>query len=910
MVKAYLRYELSNTFGVINSNANLVYDHTGKLLVSAALENINVWKARQGTLMRTLVAPMGEDGAPAAEVTQLAAAPGARQLAAGHADGAVRIWNLDSGECEVTLAGHRGAVTALRYNRAGAMLASGAQDTDVIVWDVVAEAGLFRLRAHTGQVTDLAWVERENVLLTGSKDGHVRAWDLATQHCFQTLAGAHGEVWALDVDPAETRLVVGAADAELHCFHLRPAAPVDAGDASTSGRGGVGVRGDLIEGVGGLRRTATERVAALRFDASGRLLAVQSAGRLLEVFRVRPEAEVRKHMARRRKRKREKGAAPAPNPAPGLAAEVPAAAAAPDAGDAPSASDELAPLQVVRAKAKLRALAFSPLAAAAGRPAQVSLALANNMLETWGVSEAGAERVRGMEAAGHRAGVRAVALAPDDCTLLSLAGNTAKVWNAESGACLRTVEHAGHGLCAMFAPGGRHAVVGTKEGAIDILDVGAATVVETLQAHTSAVWSVVALPDSSGFVSCSADHDVKFWEWQVAVAAEGGAGRQLGARHTRTLKMADDVLCCRVSADGRLLAVALLDSTIQVFFLDTLKFCLSLYGHKLPVLSMDISSDSTLLVSGSADKNIKIWGLDFGDCHKSLFAHQDSVMQVAFVPGTHYVFTAGKDRALKYWDADRWELLLTLAGHHAEVWCVAVSAAGDFAVSGGADRSLRVWRRTEEPFFVEEERERRLESLFEADGEFAAGRRGAAGQPAQDGAPEGEAGAAAAGRRTREALSAADRIADALDLAAHEAARMQEHAGRQGSGAGAPPAPNPLLMGQPPEAAVLKALAGVRANELEQALLLLPYTDALRLLTYLCHWLRAGLQVELCCRVAALLVRLHHAQLTATPAARGPLVALQRLLRARTGGLKDVLGFNLAGVQHLQRLLKDRQHSV
>lgn len=72
----------------------------------------------------------------------------------------------------------------------------------------------------------------------------------------------------------------------------------------------------------------------------------------------------------------------------------------------------------------------------------------------------------------------------------------------------------------------------------------------------------------------------------------------------------------------------------------------------------------------------------------------------------------------------------------------------------------------------------------------------------------------------------------------------QEHAGRDGGGAGPPPAPNPLLMGQTPEAAVLKALAGVRANELEQALLLLPYTDALRLLTYLCHWLRKGLQVR------------------------------------------------------------------
>ena len=61
----------------------------------------------------------------------------------------------------------------------------------------------------------------------------------------------------------------------------------------------------------------------------------------------------------------------------------------------------------------------------------------------------------------------------------------------------------------------------------------------------------------------------------------------------------------------------------QVFFMDSLKFFISLYGHKLPVLCMDISSDGDLLVSGSADKNLKIWGLDFGDCHKSLFAHAD-----------------------------------------------------------------------------------------------------------------------------------------------------------------------------------------------------------------------------------------------------------------------------------------------
>ena len=45
--------------------------------------------------------------------------------------------------------------------------------------------------------------------------------------------------------------------------------------------------------------------------------------------------------------------------------------------------------------------------------------------------------------------------------------------------------------------------------------------------------------------------------------------------------MTDDVLSVRYSPNGKLLAVALLDSTVKVFYQDTLKFFLSLYGHKV-----------------------------------------------------------------------------------------------------------------------------------------------------------------------------------------------------------------------------------------------------------------------------------------------------------------------------------------
>lgn len=58
--------------------------------------------------------------------------------------------------------------------------------------------------------------------------------------------------------------------------------------------------------------------------------------------------------------------------------------------------------------------------------------------------------------------------------------------------------------------------------------------------------------------------DARFWEWEVRSAANAAEPqRHLGAACVRTHEAADDVLCVRVSADGKFVAAALLDSTIQ-----------------------------------------------------------------------------------------------------------------------------------------------------------------------------------------------------------------------------------------------------------------------------------------------------------------------------------------------------------
>jgi U3 small nucleolar RNA-associated protein 12 len=131
-------------------------------------------------------------------------------------------------------------------------------------------------------------------------------------------------------------------------------------------------------------------------------------------------------------------------------------------------------------------------------------------------------------------------------------------------------------------------VVGTKSGDLLLYDLSSSSLLETFSAHTGPLWSLHVRPDGRGLVTGSADKDVKFWDFEVReVATESeveGATKTvkvLTLAHVKTLKMTDDVLAVKYSPDGALLAVSLLDSTVKVFYADTLKFFLSLYGHKV-----------------------------------------------------------------------------------------------------------------------------------------------------------------------------------------------------------------------------------------------------------------------------------------------------------------------------------------
>lgn len=69
-------------------------------------------------------------------------------------------------------------------------------------------------------------------------------------------------------------------------------------------------------------------------------------------------------------------------------------------------------------------------------------------------------------------------------------------------------------------------------------------------------------------------------------------------------------------------------------------------------------------------------------------------------------------------------------------------------------------------------------------------------------------------------------------------------------------------------------------------------------------------QVELCCNVTTMLLKLHQRQLAGTARSREVLLALRRRVRPRLQALKDVMGYNLAGVGVLRRMLEEERQAA
>lgn len=951
LTKNYLRYRHVDTFGLVaasQAGASIKFLHIDntedRYLAVPANENVFIWNLKTKQLHKQLEYGQNADSA---EVTVLDTYHGGHRgtnlLAVGYANGHVKVFEYETGALKVTFTGHRTAISALQFDKDGSRLASGGKDCNIVLWDMVSEKGLFALKGHKNVISKIAFLyndeNQRDVIVSSSVDAvtTLKFWDLQTQHCFCTIPAQSGGIWSFAIIKNGTRLIAGSTGAELKVYSLEFLSEAeqtqlklkytDEGIEEETGLASSELEYGLrVKHLGNVLRNSTSisnRVQDIVLDEQESFMICHSIDKNIELYGIRDDEEALSYAKKQAKKAKRK-----------LAKRK-------DMGDINeeeentseetykvSSLDCLEPQRLVdceinrkyenqKLQDKVKAVAVTKLKSKNKRYYKIATMLSSNKIESYLVDmeskEAGEFFTKStkIENFSHRTDVRAVSISQDNKLVLSASGESAKVWNLYSSLCTTTID-TGYSLCCAFSNAqnmtltfdNRFAFVGTKQGQIQILDIANATVIKTIDVGDSCkpINSIFPLPDKTGIVCGGEDKIVRFYKYVWRTTEEDvGSPQQtiLDLEEDRQLPFEEGITCVKVSANNNLLAVALLDSTVRVHFLDTFKYFLTMYGHKFPVTTMDLSDDNTLIATGSPDKNIKIWGLDFGDCHKSIFAHDDAITCVKFVPRTHYIFSCGRDKSIKQYDCDHFLKIQTLRKHQAEVWCMDVSPNGKYVVTASHDKSLRLYEKTEDILVPseEEETERELEderNTFEKQ------------EPIVVGEVDLETGFAT--KKTIETVKSTDQLIEAIDVFEIEQQKERDYkaqcelADKNGEPMPVEPEKEPLLMTAMTtdyNRFLLEILRRIRSSELEEILLTLPFDYVRKLLIILVIFLERKWDIELMVRCATFLLKVNFGQIAASPLLVPVVYKLNSVIQDRTSRLRDCAGYNMMALEHL-----------
>ena len=303
----------------------------------------------------------------------------------------------------------------------------------------------------------------------------------------------------------------------------------------------------------------------------------------------------------------------------------------------------------------------------------------------------------GQNIGGHHSQVYLVKYSPSNQEFYSVSSEEIKLWggkNLDKALKSQTIKNI---TSLAFEEDKDIVIVSTKKGHLYLLNMNSLEIIKTFEKiHSGSITEIIALPyreEKHIIVTCSNDKTIKFWNLEF-----NDENDEISLDFENEMNVLDSVNCALATPDLKFFSYALLDNTIKVFYFDTMKIHLNLYGHKMPVTHYDISDDGILLVSGSLDKSVKIWGMDFGDCHKTLPAHTDVVTCVKFIKNTHFFITASKDCNIKYYDGDTFDFVLLLTKDllcNQFLW-IDINSEGTQILASSNDSSIKMFEISDE----------------------------------------------------------------------------------------------------------------------------------------------------------------------------------------------------------------------
>jgi hypothetical protein len=572
--------------------------------------------------------------------------PDGKSVVTASRDRTAKTWSVETGrELHSFEEGHEFLTSTAIFFPGGKQVLTAAADNTARVWDVSTGTQALRMD-HTGRSAAAAVSHDGQFVLTGGDDKRARLWDAKTGALLKTLAACKADVTAVTFSPDDQVLLV--ADAAGHC-------------ELSNRTDGKSVR--QLEGHSG-------RIIAAAFLPNGRRVLTASSDKTVGQWNLDTG--------------REESAIVLKHP-DALTAMV----VSPDGHHAVTLCDD----GLVRVWDIDRAQTIKTIRPPGDRPDSLAVApdgrhalvvhSRERLVRQWdlatglpipGPSRSGAlvEQKSGQ--------IWTAVYSPDANFVLTVGGNTARMWELGTGQPGISFSPHGAVAAANFSPDGQRLVTASWDNSAKIWDATTGQALGKLEgSHQSYVNDAVFSPDGTLVLTASDDHQATLWNADSHEVAGTLTGHD------------DRVRSAAFSADGLRAVTASSDKTARIWDVasrDTLKV---LEGHTWGVLCAEFSRDGRKVITGSEDNAARIWDAETGETLLALQGHTATINWVGFSPDGRRALTASQDNTAKLWDAQTGKELLTLRGHSQEVTAAEFSADGRSALTASRDGAAIVW---------------------------------------------------------------------------------------------------------------------------------------------------------------------------------------------------------------------------
>ena len=148
---------------------SLAFNPAGDLLASGGYQTIKLWRRQQNVHFAD-IAGLNQP------VKSMAVSADGHWLAAGLANGEVKLFDLDAQAVKHTLAGHAGEVRGVAFNSTATQLVSGGQDKTYRIWSVAEGKAVGDPVVTPAEINAVAFVAEDKQVATGHQDNQIRTW--------------------------------------------------------------------------------------------------------------------------------------------------------------------------------------------------------------------------------------------------------------------------------------------------------------------------------------------------------------------------------------------------------------------------------------------------------------------------------------------------------------------------------------------------------------------------------------------------------------------------------------------------------------------------------------------------------------------------------------------------------------